>query len=252
MNHLRELLDLNPYDVGKDPHIDWANFESAWASTQVLATQAQCFWLGDVDRLGSMRVLPEIARLPFRTAWFEGAYLFGDEIGTPLLGIMATQLDDGLVNCAAYMKHNHRWALMWLVNDLDMQRGSFAASSNDPDVVVGVQAGIYSMRAFCCALNCSNVARESHSAPEKVQKKRIARGKAPLFSYWTLDVMGDDQRSGHLGGTHASPRVHLRRGHPRQYAPGKYTWVQPHAVGNKSLGMVHKDYDGSGLTGVPS
>ncbi len=45
-----------------------------------------------------------------------------------------------------------------------------------------------------------------------------------------------------FGGTHASPRLHLRRGHPRQYAPGKYCWVQPCVVGNKAAGMVHKDY----------
>jgi len=43
-------------------------------------------------------------------------------------------------------------------------------------------------------------------------------------------------------GTHASPALHLRRGHARQYSPGLYTWVQPCIVGNKKDGLVHKDY----------
>lgn len=55
-----------------------------------------------------------------------------------------------------------------------------------------------------------------------------------------LDHAQTDRES--MGGTHASPRLHLRRGHARQYAEGKYCWVQPHVVGNKKLGMVHKDY----------
>jgi hypothetical protein len=34
----------------------------------------------------------------------------------------------------------------------------------------------------------------------------------------------------------------LPRGHPRQYEPGKWTWVQPHARGNRAHGVVQKDY----------
>jgi len=97
---------------------------------------------------------------------------------------------------------------------------------------------------FLSALNCVNVNKIEHKPPEKLQKARAKRGKKPLFSFWTLEL--DLHKSLHvgadIGGTHASPRLHLRRGHPRQYAPGKYCWVQPHVVGNKKLGMIHKDY----------
>ena len=93
-------------------------------------------------------------------------------------------------------------------------------------------------------MNCSNIIKVEHNPDEKLQKARIKRGKKPLFSYWTLQLSIPNEREegASLGGTHASPRVHLRRGHARQYAPGKYTWVQPCAVGNKSLGVIHKDY----------
>lgn len=92
-------------------------------------------------------------------------------------------------------------------------------------------------------MNCTNVGRQEHKPDAALQKARAKRGKQPLFSYWTLELNGRDGGAAQsFGGTHASPRVHLRRGHPRQYAPGKWTWVQPHAVGNRELGMVHKDY----------
>jgi hypothetical protein len=45
-----------------------------------------------------------------------------------------------------------------------------------------------------------------------------------------------------VGGAHASPRLHLRRGHARQFAPGKWTWVRDCAVGNKVAGVISKDY----------
>jgi hypothetical protein len=97
-------------------------------------------------------------------------------------------------------------------------------------------------QSFLSALHCCNVKQEEHHPDAKLNKARAKRGKAPLFSYWTLQLDGKTERGNDHGGTHASPRVHLRRGHPRQYTPGKWTWVQPHAVGNKAAGMVHKDY----------
>lgn len=106
----------------------------------------------------------------------------------------------------------------------------------------GIHTMTYGVKAFLSALHCSNVRRQEHAPDVKLQKARARRGKAPLFSYWTLQLDGKSDRGADHGGTHASPRVHLRRGHPRQYAPGKWTWVQAHAVGNRAAGIVHKDY----------
>lgn len=44
------------------------------------------------------------------------------------------------------------------------------------------------------------------------------------------------------GGTHASPRWHLRRGHWRNLPSGKTTWVNQSEVGKKENGGVYKDY----------
>lgn len=96
--------------------------------------------------------------------------------------------------------------------------------------------------AFLSLLNCSNVPRIEHGPPAALQKARKRRGKLPIFSYWTLDLSQSYIHGAHLGGFHTSPRIHLRRGHMRQYQVGRWCWVSPHAVGNKALGVVHKDY----------
>jgi len=44
------------------------------------------------------------------------------------------------------------------------------------------------------------------------------------------------------GGTHASPRWHVRRGHWRQYKTGKRVWIDNMEVGDKALGVVAHDY----------
>jgi hypothetical protein len=47
----------------------------------------------------------------------------------------------------------------------------------------------------------------------------------------------------HLGGTHASPRQHDRRGHMRRLPGGRQVWVKPCRVGDAALGTVFHDYE---------
>jgi hypothetical protein len=44
------------------------------------------------------------------------------------------------------------------------------------------------------------------------------------------------------GGTHASPRWHIRRGHWRTLADGRRVFVQPCEVGDRARGGIVKDY----------
>lgn len=92
-------------------------------------------------------------------------------------------------------------------------------------------------------LRCVNVETRDEPAPTKLNAKRVARGKVPLFSYKTLSLAVPNIRraSANAGGTHASPRVHLRRGHIRQLSDDRAIWVQPCVVGSKH-GLVQKDY----------
>lgn len=92
------------------------------------------------------------------------------------------------------------------------------------------------------ALNCSNIVTVEH-VPTRLKANRAAKKGKTLFRYHTLHITSGPKTKGmSLGGTHASPRAHLRRGHVRKLPNGSTTWVQPCVVGDKSKGIVHKDY----------
>lgn len=91
------------------------------------------------------------------------------------------------------------------------------------------------------------------NAPHKGQvKMRRALGKAPLFSYKVLTIGKKKPKSRRLGGTHASPRSHLRRGYYRTSQKGVRHWVQPCMVKGGTDGFVHKDYRVEGVCDATS
>lgn len=91
--------------------------------------------------------------------------------------------------------------------------------------------------------SCCNVSTVEHLPPKFINAKRIAKGKVPFFSYRTLHITPDASEAlkGKGGGTHASPRLHLRRGHIRQLGDRR-VWVRSSLVGDKSKGFAGKDY----------
>jgi hypothetical protein len=252
MNHLRELLTAIDVDMGRDPHIDEADADRYFAYLESQGEKAVCFWMGDVDDVCELKVPAELVRLPFETCWFEGEAAADGAGNRALIGMLATETP-GEAHAAevfVFMRHQHRWALMTACT-LE-HSGGIGVSGNDRDVLSGAQYAMYALKAFCCAINCTNVIRREHAPDLALQKARAKKGKAPLFSFWTLELNGRGEDGQILGGSHASPRVHLVRGHPRQYEPGKWTWVQAHARGNRALGVVHKDYTAGPALLVPA
>jgi len=75
-----------------------------------------------------------------------------------------------------------------------------------------------------------------------INAKRKRKGKRPLISWHTVTIGRPSEKREHQGGTHASPRLHDRRGHWRTYASGKKGWVKACKVGDASSGIVFKDY----------
>lgn len=60
-----------------------------------------------------------------------------------------------------------------------------------------------------------------------INQKRLAQGKPPvLFDWRTVIIDPPAQKTEHKGGTHASPRLHDRRGHWRTTKTGKRSWVK--------------------------
>lgn len=82
------------------------------------------------------------------------------------------------------------------------------------------------------------------AAKSFINKKRAAKGKPPLtFDWHTVTIEPPTPKSEPQGGTHASPRLHDRRGHWRKMKSGKTVWVKSCKVGDASKGVVFKDYE---------
>lgn len=85
-------------------------------------------------------------------------------------------------------------------------------------------------------LGTNGVARETIRAPEKLQRARMKNRKPPIPAYervhtepYVTAIMQRRAPSLRLepkGGTHASPVVHVRRGHLRQYKNGQRTFIR--------------------------
>jgi hypothetical protein len=75
-------------------------------------------------------------------------------------------------------------------------------------------------------------------------RKRISKGKKPLIEFKTAVIEGKKtMMSSTPHGTHASPRLHWRRGHWRTMTKsGKKTWIAPMEVGDEENGRIIKTY----------
>jgi hypothetical protein len=73
-------------------------------------------------------------------------------------------------------------------------------------------------------------------------QRKIAQGKTPSYDWHTVVIEAVQPKGKPQGGTHASPRLHDRRGHLRRLRSGKNVWVKPCKVGDPTKGIVWKDY----------
>lgn len=96
--------------------------------------------------------------------------------------------------------------------------------------------------AVCQILATNHVELTDVEPNAKANRSRKIRGKAPLFTYKTLVIGAAKKRIGTGGGTHASPRSHLRRGFYRTSKNGTRHWVKATMVKGDTPGFVHKDY----------
>jgi len=88
-------------------------------------------------------------------------------------------------------------------------------------------------------LSCSNVKTE-----RVTQKQSSKRGALPFDSYRLLMIEQrlPDKAWASAGGSHRSPREHLRRGHIRRYENGLKIWVNASVVNLGAAGRVEKTY----------
>ncbi len=76
-----------------------------------------------------------------------------------------------------------------------------------------------------------------------LNRKRKEKGKPAIsFDWHTVEIGPKQAKNAPQGGTHASPRLHDRRGHWRTCKTGKKVWVKACKVGDASRGVVFKNY----------
>ncbi|HGO6074591.1 TPA: hypothetical protein ACK3Q6_004442 [Burkholderia cepacia] len=93
-----------------------------------------------------------------------------------------------------------------------------------------------------CVVNCANITTPIISSAAKLNRKREQAGRTPFFEYRVLAVAPPRQHGDSRGGTHASPKTHLRTGHIRRLE-NKTVWVSSTIVNAGSeRGVVAKDY----------
>lgn len=133
---------------------------------------------------------------------------------------------------------------------LEEQKQTRGKEAYDRELALHIEwlgnAAYLNLFGLCGTIECRGVdVSDVVKAPKFINAKRAAKGKPPLFSYRVLTIDVTKARiPGHvaLGGSHASPRLHWRRGHIRRLASGVVTRVKPCLVGDVSRGVVSKEY----------
>ncbi len=126
------------------------------------------------------------------------------------------------------------------INELIKQSGSINAAAKG--LLEAAQPLLIQYTALCQTFKYRHTETIDVEPDAKENRIRRIKRQTPLFTYKTL-VIGEPKPKvkGHKGGTHASPRSHLRRGHYRTSKNGIRYWVSAAFV-NGAPGFVHKDY----------
>ena len=126
----------------------------------------------------------------------------------------------------------------------------FADSQEENDSICNAWGNLVvsycrSVFELCEALSCANVTTDIIQPASPKNAKRISDKKLPIYETRCLSIIvpsTTSSSSGGLGGTHRSPRQHLRRGHIRRIAEDRKIWVTSCVVGAKSQGVIEKTY----------
>lgn len=204
------------------------------------------FDFGHYDDIHSDRICVEYQNLPYKTMYAE---IRSDK--NTVVGVLA--VDDGNEIKAHINSFINEYAVVdgngfllkkdgtsfFFEDDFYTTKKTKALAGSDIHVI---SSFAHVFMQFIKILNCSNVELVDN-IPSKLKQSRVKKGKMPLFEYKTVHIKQNTKRNMNKGeGKHASPRVHLRRGHIRTLQSGKTTWVQSCVVGSKESGVIHKDY----------
>lgn len=239
---VREILD-EP-DVGAVAHSGVVEALRNLRKAVKFSLPRDCRVLGLDPAELSRAVESSMIRLPFPSV----ALCFEWDMARAV--VIASETDDGFTVRQAIDMCRTGWRLTPVIVEakygpagLEWRYGCLSGVGDEEkkeEIVKLSHSSFGAVVEFCLALRCKNVYQEEIQL-SKLAKMRAASKRKEVYSYHTLVIDPDGKEVRRGAGTHASPRVHLRRGHIRRLPSGDI-WVNACVVGDKSAGMVSKDY----------
>lgn len=146
----------------------------------------------------------------------------------------ATVLTSWLLGERRVLRAGHMAQYCVVDGQVYMDGGMVAFQS--PEVAIAIE--------FLRRMRAAGTHAYDRSIPDTATNRRkLSDGKPPSTYAWrTVVVAPTPARKPSAGGTHASPRLHERRGHWRHLHSGDAVWVRPCLVGSPERGVVEKDY----------
>lgn len=138
--------------------------------------------------------------------------------------------------------HEQHPSFTYTRTDLGLEIHTIKEFDPPPDAEI-VRGLIATVGAWLQALQPGQSAYKPEPRKSLINSKRKAKGLGPvLFDWHTVTVQPSKPKGDGKGGTHATPRLHDRRGHWRNHPSGKRVWVRDCKVGDASKGIIFKDY----------
>ncbi len=110
-----------------------------------------------------------------------------------------------------------------------------------------LQHDMHLAAALFALLEASNVTTTVTAVPLKLNKRREKKKRTPFFEYRVLEIDLFTPKVASIGlglGDHRqSPKMHMRRGHPRILKDGRAIKIPAMIVGDKNRGFILKDYE---------
>lgn len=197
-----------------------------------------CIWFDIGSRIASGDSIG--SRLPFETCAIVGVDIVGNKFM-----VWAQQVEETSILLSAWRLAPEKYTRtplfvaswddgVWSVSGVE---GEEQVEEQDSSFVLGI------LVEFMLCLHSTSGYKAAEKANSQTNMRRKRKGKAPLIYSWhSITIEQPVKKGEHLGGTHASPRLHERRGHWRNTSAGKRVWVRDCLVGDASRGIVCKDY----------
>ena len=216
---MSDVLQSDDHPLRLDEHITWHHHHAQNAAKFIFVNVP----VNAVYDFGVELLKNNLLRLPFPSCYFQVAVKFMD--GDVQIGYFAT---DDMVG-----DHSSISILPMSVDGIGtptlLKDGVLRYATAAGPATPYVAAVVIALLAF---LNTKGTQLERVVPKESVNTKRKQQGKRPLPEYAVVRIDPEivKRYASSQGGTHSSPRPHLRRGHVRRLDEERKTIVRPSFV----------------------